>query len=291
MPKRFKTIALVGKYENATPEESHLTDLADFLRQRGYVVLIAHNTANLLGIGDHATAGLIEIGERADLVIVLGGDGTILSIARALAGYTVPLLGVNQGRLGFLTDVSQDRMFDTLAEVLDGEFEEEDRLLLDTSIVRQEKTIFSACALNDVVVSKGASGRVIEFGVRIDGEFVYSQRSDGLVIATPTGSTAYALSAGGPILHPSLEAFVLVPICAHTLTARPIVVNSQAVVELELTHADDARVHFDGQRHCDIRMGDLVRITRAPSPVRLLHPRHYSYYRTLREKLYWGKKL
>ncbi len=291
MPKRFKTIALVGKYENATPEESHLTDLADFLRQRGYVVLIAHNTANLLGIGDHATAGLIEIGERADLVIVLGGDGTILSIARALAGYTVPLLGVNQGRLGFLTDVSQDRMFDTLAKVLDGEFEEEDRLLLDTSIVRQEKTIFSACALNDVVVSKGASGRVIEFGVRIDGEFVYSQRSDGLVIATPTGSTAYALSAGGPILHPSLEAFVLVPICAHTLTARPIVVNSQAVVELELTHADDARVHFDGQRHCDIRMGDLVRITRAPSPVRLLHPRHYSYYRTLREKLYWGKKL
>jgi len=291
MPKRFKTIALVGKYENATPEESHLTDLADFLRQRGYVVLIAHNTANLLGIGDHATAGLIEIGERADLVIVLGGDGTILSIARALAGYTVPLLGVNQGRLGFLTDVSQDRMFDTLAEVLDGEFEEEDRLLLDTSIMRQEKTIFSACALNDVVVSKGASGRVIEFGVRIDGEFVYSQRSDGLVIATPTGSTAYALSAGGPILHPSLEAFVLVPICAHTLTARPIVVNSQAVVELELTHADDARVHFDGQRHCDIRMGDLVRITRAPSPVRLLHPRHYSYYRTLREKLYWGKKL
>ena len=291
MSKRFKTIALVGKYDTTSQEDHHLPQLADFLRQRGYVVLIAHNTANLLGMDDHATAGLIEIGERADLVIVLGWDGTILSIARALAGYPVPLLGINQGRLGFLTDVSQENMLDILNDVLEGEFVEEERLLLDTTILRQDKMFFSACALNDVVLSKGASGRLIEFGARIDGEFVYSQRSDGLVLATPTGSTAYALSAGGPILHPSIEGFVLVPICAHTLAARPIVVNSQSVVELELTHADDARVHFDGQRHCDIRMGDLVRITRAPSPVRLLHPRQYSYYRTLREKLYWGKKL
>ncbi|MDA8226012.1 MAG: NAD kinase [Betaproteobacteria bacterium] len=290
MCKPFKTIALVGKYDGAEMGGS-LPLLADFLRQQGYVVLIAHNTANLLDIGDHATAGLIEIGERADLVVVLGGDGTMLSIARALAGYPVPLLGVNQGRLGFLTDVPVEGMFDALGLILQGEFIEEDRLMLDTSILRQNKVIFSAYALNDVVVSKGSTGRLIEFGVRIDGEFVYGQRSDGLILATPTGSTAYALSAGGPILHPSLAAFVLVPISAHTLAARPIVVNSQAVVELELIHADDARVHFDGQRHCDIRIGDLVRITRSPSPVRLLHPLHYSYYRTLREKLYWGKKL
>ncbi len=290
MSRSFKTIALVGKHDSPEMGDS-LPRLADFLRHKGYNVLIADITANLLDVGDHDTATLNDIGTRADLVVVLGGDGTILSIARALAGFAVPLLGINQGRLGFLTDLPVENMFDNLSNVLGGAFIEEDRLLLNTTILRKGKVIFTACALNDVVVSKGSTGRLIEFGVCIDGEFVYSQRSDGLVVATPTGSTAYALSAGGPILHPSLEVFVLVPICAHTLAARPVVVNSHAEVELELIYADDARVHFDGQRNCEIRVGDLVRISRAPSPVKLLHPRHYSYYRTLREKLYWGKKL
>ncbi len=290
MPDLFKTVALVGKYDS--PEVGdNLPKLADFLRSLGYAVLISHNTADQLGVVDHPTAALAEIGQRADLVVVVGGDGTMLSIARMLAGHDVPLVGVNQGRLGFLTDVPVDSMFESLAEILAGEFVAENRLLLNASILRCGQSIFSACAFNDVVVSKGSSGRLVEFETQVDGEFVYSQRSDGLVIATPTGSTAYALSAGGPILHPSLEAFIMVPICAHTLSARPIVVNSHAVVELKLLYGADARVHFDGQSQRDIKVGDIVRVTRAPSLIRLLHPKTYSYYRTLREKLYWGKKL
>lgn len=290
MSEIFKTIALVGKYDSPEMSES-LPRLADFLRERDYEVLIAHNTADQLGMVKHPTAEMTEIGERADMAVVLGGDGTMLSIARMLVGHDIPLVGINQGRLGFLTDVPAESMLDDMAAILDGEFVAEKRLLLNTTILRQGQTIFSACAFNDVVVSKGSTGRLIEFEAVIDDEFVYSQRSDGLVIATPTGSTAYALSAGGPILHPTLEAFVMVPICAHTLAARPIVVNSHSIVKLHLTYADDARVHFDGQRHCDIQIGDEVHVTRAPKAIRLLHPKDYSYYRTLREKLYWGKKL
>lgn len=290
MPKQFKIIALIGKYDSPQMGES-LPQLADFLRQLGYEVLIAHNTADQLGLLDQSTAELAEIGERADLAVVLGGDGTMLSIARMLVAHDIPLVGVNQGRLGFLTDVPAETMQESLAAILAGNYVAEQRLLLNTQIIRGGETIFNACAFNDVVVSKGGMGRLIEFEAVIDGEFVYSQRSDGLVIATPTGSTAYALSAGGPILHPTLEAFVMVPICAHTLAARPIVVNSHSVVALQLVHADDARVHFDGQRQFDIQIGDIVRISRAPNSIRLLHPKDYSYYSTLREKLYWGKKL
>ncbi len=290
MSKKFKTIALIGKYDSPEMGVS-LLQLADYLRELKYEVLIAHNTADQLGLLNQPTAELAEIGERADLAVVLGGDGTMLSIARMLAANDIPLVGINQGRLGFLTDVPADTMQADLAAILAGHYVAEQRLLLNTQIVRNGQTIFTACAFNDVVVSKGSLGRLIEFEAVIDGEFVYSQRSDGLVIATPTGSTAYALSAGGPILHPTLEAFVMVPICAHTLAARPIVVNSHSVVELELMHADDARVHFDGQRQFDIQIGDVVRINRAPKAICLLHPENYSYYRTLREKLYWGKKL
>lgn len=290
MPKQFKIIALIGKYDSPQMGES-LPQLADFLRQLGYEVLIAHNTADQLGLLDQSTAELAEIGERADLAVVLGGDGTMLSIARMLVAHDIPLVGVNQGRLGFLTDVPAETMQESLAAILAGNYVAEQRLLLNTQIIRSGEIIFNACAFNDVVVSKGGMGRLIEFEAVIDGEFVYSQRSDGLVIATPTGSTAYALSAGGPILHPTLEAFVMVPICAHTLAARPIVVNSHSVVALQLVHADDARVHFDGQRQFDIQIGDIVRISRAPNSIRLLHPKDYSYYSTLREKLYWGKKL
>ncbi|MHB0990414.1 MAG: NAD kinase [Burkholderiales bacterium] len=290
MPDLFKTVALVGKYDS--PEMGdNLPKLADYLRSRGHNVLISHNTADQLDVVNHPTAALKEIGQLADLVIVVGGDGTMLSIARMLVGHKVPLVGVNQGRLGFLTDVPVETMCECLAEILAGEYVAEDRLLLNTSILRHGETIFIACAFNDVVVSKGSTGRLIEFDAKIDDEYVYSQRSDGLVIATPTGSTAYALSAGGPILHPSLEAFIMVPICPHTLSARPIVVNSHSVVELQLMYGGDARVHFDGQSHCDIKVGDIVRVTRSPDLIQLLHPKTYSYYRTLREKLYWGKKL
>ncbi len=290
MPETFQTIALVGKYDSPEAGEA-LLHLADFLRDRGHDVLIARNTAEHIGSAVYPIAELAEIGLRADLAVVLGGDGTMLSIARMLVRNDIPLVGVNQGHLGFLTDVPVETMFESMAAILDGEYVAEQRLLLNARVVRDGEEIFAACAFNDVVVSKGSSGRLIEFEVFIDGDFVYRQRSDGLVIATPTGSTAYALSAGGPILHPTLEAFVLVPICAHTLSARPIAVNSLSAVELRLIEAGDARVYFDGQRHFDVQPGDRILVSRAPKTMRLLHPKNYSYYFTLRHKLHWGTQL
>lgn len=290
MSSSFQTIALVGKYDSPEIGDA-LLRLAAFLRSRGHEVVVARNTAEHIGSADYAVAELTEIGARADLAVVLGGDGTMLSIARILVSHGIPLVGVNQGRLGFLTDVPVETMLDSIAAMLDGAYIAEDRLLLNASILRGGREIFTSCAFNDVVVSKASTGRLIEFEAYVDGEFVYSQRSDGLVIATPTGSTAYALSAGGPILHPTLEAFVMVPICAHTLSARPIAVNSRSEVELRLVHADDARVHFDGQRHFDVRVEDKILVRRASNTIRLLHPKTYSYYHTLREKLHWGKQL
>lgn len=286
----FKTIGVVGKYYGATAS-SAVHRLADYLASRGREVLIAAHTAEVCQIRDFKTATLHEIGETADLAVVIGGDGTLLNVARALVDHCVPMVGVNQGRLGFLTDVSTDTMFSTLDEMLAGKFIAEDRILLTASVERHGDVLCAAYAFNDVVVSKGSLGRLIEFEVYVDNQFVYNQRADGLVVASPTGSTAYALSAGGPILHPTLEAFVLTPICPHTLTARPIAVNSRSKIEVNLIRADDARVHFDGQQHADMQAGDRVVIHRAKNTVRLLHPVNHNYYDTLRQKLRWGEKL
>jgi len=286
----FKTIALVGKF-NRPANSGSLLRLADFLRKRGHEVMLTAHTADACEIREFPVASLSEIGGVADLAIVMGGDGTLLNIARTLVDHRVPLIGVNQGRLGFLADVSIDTMFTTLEEMLSGQYVAEDRIMLESSVVRDEDILIAAYAFNDVVVSKSTLGRLIEFEVYIDNQFVYSQRADGLVVASPTGSTAYALSSGGPILHPTLEAVVMVPICPHTLSARPIAVNSHSEIEINLIHADDARVHFDGQRHADLKIGDRVVIQRAKNTVRLLHPIGHNYYDTLRQKLHWGEKL
>jgi NAD+ kinase len=290
MKPNFKTIALIGKYNSPEIGEP-LLRLAAFLHGRDCEIIVAVQTGEHISACPYRMATLAEISECADLAIVMGGDGTMLNIARHLIGSEVPLVGINQGRLGFLTDVSIDTMMDTLADMLDGEFTSEDRILLHTDVVREGKSVMEAWAFNDVVVNKASTGRIIEFEVSIDGQFVYSQRSDGLVVATPTGSTAYALSAGGPILHPTLEAFALVPICPHTLSARPIAVNSRSIVEITPIHAYDARVHLDGQEHFDLLVNDKVVVRRAPSTIRLLHPVGHSYYDTLRQKLHWGEKL
>jgi NAD+ kinase len=253
--------------------------------------MITAHTAEACDTHDFPVATLDQMGAVADLAIVLGGDGTLLNIARALVDHRVPLIGVNQGRLGFLADVSIDTMFSTLDEMLAGQYVAEERIMLMASVERADDVLIAAYAFNDVVVSKSTLGRLIEFEVYIDNQFVYSQRADGLVVASPTGSTAYALSGGGPILHPTLEAVVLVPICPHTLSARPIAVNSHSEIEINLIHADDARVHFDGQQHADLRIGDRVVIQRATNTVRLLHPIGHNYYDTLRQKLHWGEKL
>ena len=290
MQTPFHTVGLVGKPDNRDMEAS-VRKLGEFLKSRGHTVLLACQTADHLGIADYPTRTLHELAAQSDAVVVLGGDGTMLSIARELAPHGAPLIGINQGRLGFLTDITVEGMFDAVAEILSGQYVAEERILLNGQIRRNGERVFEATAFNDVVLGKGGSGRLIDLEIAINSEFVYSQRADGLVVTTPTGTTAYALSAGGPIVHPTLEAVALVPICPHTLSARPIVVSSHSRIELHLTYADDARVHFDGQLHFDLHSGDHVWITRANRPVTLLHPHSYSYYDTLRQKLHWGKKL
>lgn len=290
MDKPFQTVALVGKYTSSEIDAS-LYRLAQFLEQAGYQVLLASETAARMPSVAYPTASFAEIGVRADLAVILGGDGTMLHVARAIGAYDVPMVGINQGRLGFLTDILVDDMLPSLTAILNGEFLSEDRFLLNASIVRANSALAEMCAFNDVVVSKGATGRLIEIEVLIDGQFVYSQRLDGLIVATPTGSTAYALSAGGPILHPTLEAVALVPVCPHTLSNRPIAVNSRSEIEIVVIHADDASVHFDGQSRFDLQVNDRVRVRRSPHRMRLLHPQQHSYFDTLRQKLHWGEKL
>jgi len=290
MHAAFKTIGLVGKYDTHGISESVLV-MARFLIERGYHIILASQTAEYLRIDEFPTENLSDLALHSDVVVVLGGDGTMLSIARVLAPHGVPLIGINQGRLGFLTDITVGSMLDAVSEILSGQYVAEERILLNAQVRRGGVTIFESAAFNDVVVGKGAIGRLIELEIAINSEFVYSQRADGLVVTTPTGSTAYALSAGGPIMHPKLEAIALVPICPHTLSARPIVVSSHSRIEIHLTHADEARVHFDGQHNFDLITGDHVWITRAARPITLLHPHSYSYYDTLRQKLHWGKKL
>lgn len=289
MNKAFKTVALIGKYKS--PEiAAPLLQLAHFLEQRGVQVLLDRLTATHIGDCPYPVLLLEELGQEADLAIVLGGDGTMLNIARTFAPYDVALIGVNQGRLGFLTDISLDTMIETIGSILDGEYVSEERMLLQSQVVSGSEQVFDVLAFNDAVVSKGVKGSMIEFEVHIDGEAIYTQRSDGLIVATPTGSTAYALSSGGPIVHPSLHVMALVPICPHTLSNRPIVVSSDCTVEIVIQDAADARAHFDSHSHCNLQEGDRVIVRRYPHFIRVLHPRGHSYYGMLREKLHWNRE-
>lgn len=232
-----------------------------------------------------------DFGKKCDLVIVLGGDGTFLSVARVLAPFRVPVIGVNQGHLGFLTQVPREQMTQVLNGMLSGKYLPEERILLETSLVREGETVTTSLALNDVVLSRGGAGQMIEFEVFIDREFVYTQRSDGLIVSTPTGSTAYALAAGGPIMQASLRAFTLVPICPQSMTNRPIAIADTCEIEILITKSGDARVHFDGQSFFDVQNFDRIRIHRYRHPLRVLHPTDYQYYKTLRQKLHWGEQL
>lgn len=288
MSAHFRSIALIGKYQSPDVAESVFA-IANYLRQRGLVVWIEQGTASSVGgAGDFAVATYEEIGAQAELAVVVGGDGTMLNSARRLAEHEVPLVGVNLGRLGFLTDVARSEALERLGEIVDGRYREESRFMLDTEVLRGGQRVFHTPALNDVVVNKGDLGRMIEFDLLIDGEFVYTQRSDGMIISTPTGSTAYALSSNGPILHPGVDGIALVPLCPHALTARPVTLPDSCRIEIVLLPPHDARIHFDGQARFDARAGDCVKITRSPLAVRLLHPEGYSYYAMLREKLHWS---
>jgi NAD+ kinase len=287
MKNSFQSVAIIGKITNPAIRE-HVLALASMLDARHIRVVIEQLTATHLDIQNYPLVTLASMGANVDLAIVLGGDGSMLMVARELLHYRVPLVGVNKGRLGFLTDLTTDSMLEAIARILDGEFSQEQRILLGAGIFRDGKLLSEGRALNDVVISKGGVARLIDLELTIDGEFVHQQRSDGLILATPTGTTAYALSAGGPLLHPTLDAIVLVPICPHTLSNRPFAINSLSRVEITLCGPDDALVHFDGQLHAELHAGDKVVVQRLDQTVTLLHPNGHSHYAMLREKLHWG---
>jgi NAD+ kinase len=280
----FRRVALIGKLRS--PEiAASLQDLSALLKARGCEVLIERETADGRG-ADYET-----IGKNADLAVVIGGDGTMLAAARNLVGRRVPLVGINQGRVGFMTDIGHDDMQAGVGAILDGRYTLEERALLDAEIFREGKSVLRTVALNEAVVGKGSQGRLIEFELSIDGEFVYRLRGDGVIVATPTGSTAYALSAQGPILHPAVPALALVPLNPHTLSARPVSVSDRSAVEIALVRALDARAHFDGIALTDMAEGDRLILRRSADVVRFVHPPGYRYFATLREKLRWSEVL
>jgi len=267
---QFRRIALVGKL-NSPEVDASLRAIREFLGRRGCEV--------------------VKNGAAADLAVVVGGDGTMLAAARELVKSRVPLVGVNQGRVGFMTDIGHDDMAAGLEAILAGDYSLEERAVLDAEILRGTKSIMRTIALNEAVVSRGAQGRLIEFGLTIDGEFVYALRGDGIIVATPTGSTAYALSAQGPILHPAVPALAIVPLNPHTLSARPVSVSDRSVIEISVPHAADARAHFDGFSSTDMAEGDRLVLRRSADVVRFVHPPGYRFFATLRSKLRWSETL
>jgi NAD+ kinase len=292
MNPAFKRVALVGK--QAPEIGKSLRALRDLLRKRGCEVLIEKETAAVVGRNGSAgskVAGYEQIGRGADLAIVLGGDGTMLAAARNLAHHKVPLAGINQGRLGFMTDIAFADMAVSVNAILDGRHAIEERALIEADIRRGRASLLRTVALNEAVVTKGSQARLIEFKLSINGEHVYRLRADGVIVATPTGSTAYALSAQGPILQPTVPAFALVPLNPHVLSARPVSVSDSSVIEIELVRALDARAHFDGFALTDLQEGDRLVLKRSADAIRFVHPPGYSYFTMLREKLRWSKQV
>ncbi|MFM8624780.1 MAG: NAD kinase [Betaproteobacteria bacterium] len=288
MKSRFRHVVLVGKYQVAG-SRSTLEDIAQFLHRQGCEVALEEETAGNTGLSDYPTLSVEQIGEQCDLGLVVGGDGTMLGIGRRLAPHAVPLIGINQGRLGFITDIALDGYQAVLGPMLQGQYEEEQRAMMEASVLRDGRRVFSATAMNDVVVNRGATAGMVELRVEVDGRFVANQRADGLIIASPTGSTAYALSAGGPLLHPSIAGWVLVPIAPHTLSNRPIVLPDQGEVAIELVAGRDASANFDMQSLASLMLGDRIVVSRSKHQVRFLHPQRWSYFDTLRRKMHWNE--
>jgi NAD+ kinase len=291
------TVAIVGKYQ-AEGIAASLLEIANIVTAAGHRVVVDRETAHLCALKDYPALSTDEIGRQASAAIVVGGDGTMLGIARKLAPFNVPLIGINQGRLGFMTDIPLDSMAASLEEMLTGKHEVEERTLLSGTIHRcgtgadgsdQDAEVFTALALNDIVVSRGAVSGMVELSVDVDDRFMYSQRSDGLIVSTPTGSTAYALSANGPIMHPGLRGFLMVPIAPHSLSNRPIALPDSCKIDITVTGGRDVSANFDMQSFTALQLGDRVSIVRAPMTIRFLHPLGYSYFTTLRQKLHWNE--
>jgi NAD+ kinase len=290
---RFQTIGILGKISDPGRVGPTLARLVRHLEARGRAVQCDRTSADLLGLPGSAGLSAEELGRRCDLAVVVGGDGTLLGAARALAGFDVPLVGINLGRLGFLADVSPDQIEGCLDRILDGAYAEEARCMLSARVdpgATDAPEPGPLLALNDVVIHKWNTARMIEFETMIDGVFVNAQRSDGIIIATPTGSTAYALSGGGPLLHPTLDVIVLVSICPHTLSNRPLVVPGNSRIEIRVCGFDQGHVHItcDGQTNLSLQPRARVLVQKTGKPVRLLHPEGHDHYAILRAKLGWG---
>lgn len=287
MDSPFRHAAIIGKYQ-AEGMRGVLEEIAHFLMRQGLKVSLEQQTALNTGLTDFGALTADELGQQCDLAVVVGGDGTMLGIARQLARYGTALVGINQGRLGFITDVNLGQFAEALAPMIAGDYVEERRTMLEGIVSRDGQVIFEGFAMNDVVVSRGATSSMVELKVDIGDEFVANFRSDGLIIGSPTGSTAYALSAGGPILHPGIKGWVLVPIAPHDLSNRPIVLPDTGEINIEVVAGRGASVSFDMQSLATLLHGDRIRVRRSEHRVRFLHPRGWSYYATLRRKLHWN---
>ena len=287
---KFNTIGIITKPEVESARQT-LQSLCDFLKNKNCNVILDEQTPDIINNCDFKKASRKTIGKQCDLAIVIGGDGTILNAVRSLAHAHVPLLGINVGRLGFLADISPEKLETSLDEILNGSYREEQRFLLEMQVFRDNKLIFEGDAFNDVVVHIRDVARMIEFETRINDEFVNHQRADGIVVSTPTGSTAYALSSGGPILHATLDAITLVPISPHTLSSRPLVVHADSQINILIcnTKGGIAQATCDGHLSTDVHVGDHIKVKRKQDKITLLHPKQYSYFEILRAKLHWSE--
>ena len=295
MQSRFQHIALIGKYHAPPSAEvrqqsiAALNQIASYIEAQGGNAYIESETASFTGLDHYPRLRMDEIGTTCDLALVLGGDGTMLGVGRQLAKYNIPLVGINQGRLGFVTDIPLQAYMEPLAAILSGEYEEELRSMIHASVMRDSECVFQALAFNDVVVNRGGTSGMVELRVEVGGQLVANQRADGLIIATPTGSTAYALSAGGPIVHPAVPCWILAPIAPHMLSNRPIVIPDTQEISLEVIGGRDVAANFDMQSLASILRGDKILVRLAQHKARFLHPRGWNYYGTLRKKLGWNE--
>ncbi len=296
MQPQFSHIAVIGKSHTSSSHAAStatgqpiLTSLVDFLQRQGCHVVIEKETAAQWENHACPVMDVAGIAQHCDVALVVGGDGTMLGFGRQLAPHGIPLIGINQGRLGFITDIPLDQMEAALEPMLLGQYEEDHRILLHAQVWRGPDCVFDALALNDVVINRGASSGMVEMRVSVDGHFVANQRADGLIISTPTGSTAYALSAGGPLLQPALGGLVMVPIAPHTFSNRPLVLADLVEISIELVGGRDASANFDMQSMASLQMGDRLVVRKSPHHAVFLHPTGWNYFDTLRHKLHWNE--
>jgi NAD+ kinase len=287
-PLTFSNVALVGKFQ-AEGVDRILENVAAIILANGFNAYLESETAEQTGLKSIPMIQVDDFAGKIDIVVVIGGDGTLLGLGRRVAGLNIPIIGINMGRLGYMTDIPLNEIEVHLPAMLNGAYELDTRTLLESQVMRDGAPAHQGTALNDVVVNRSSRSGMVELSVEVNGSFMYNQRSDGLIVATPTGSTAYSLSAGGPILHPRLAGIVMAPVSPHALSNRPIVLPDDAFISIEVTGGRDVTVHFDMQTLAILQTGDRVTVKKSPKKVLLLHPVGHSEYRTLREKLHWNE--